>query len=65
MPLFARRRLQSMLAEIALHLDDAKARDLVRRLEDKRVDQVLPAEMELALLWALSRVGEIHIEPEW
>jgi hypothetical protein len=65
MPLFARRRLQSMLDEIAPHLDEAKARDIVRRLEDKRVDQVLPAEIELALLWALSRIGEIDIEPEW
>lgn len=54
-----------MLVEMASHLDDAKARDLVRRLEDKRVDQVLPAEMELALLWALSRIGDIDIEPKW
>lgn len=65
MPLFARRRLQSMLDEIAPHLDDGKIRDLLKRLEDKRVDQVLPAEIELALLWALSRIGDIDIEPDW
>lgn len=65
MPIFARRRLQAMLADIAPRLDDSKTRDLVRRLENKRVDQVLPAEMELGLLWALSRIGDLEIEPAW
>lgn len=65
MPLFARRRLQSMLDDISPRLDASKERDLVNRLEDKRIDQVLPAEIELALLWAFSRLGEIDIEPYW
>lgn len=65
MPLFTRRRLQLMLDDIASQLSDEKARDLLRRLENKRVDQALPAEMELALLWALSAIGEIDIEPRW
>lgn len=65
MPIFARRRLQAMLVEVAPLLNDSKTRDLVRRLENKRVDQVLPAEMELALLWGLSRIGSLEIEPAW
>ncbi|MBA3516581.1 MAG: hypothetical protein H0T75_02790 [Rhizobiales bacterium] len=54
-----------MLDELSPHLARSKAADLLGRLEDKRADQALPAEMELALLWALSRLGEIEIEPEW
>lgn len=65
MPIFARRRLQAMLTDIAPLLDDSKTRDLVRRLENKRVDQVLPAEMELSLQWALAQVGDLEIEPPW
>jgi hypothetical protein len=66
MPLFARRRLQLMLDELAGVLDAQKAKDLLRRLEsDDRVEQVLPAEMELALLWALSKLGDLEVEPEW
>lgn len=65
MPIFARRRLQAMLTDLAPLLDDRKTRDLVRRLENKRVDQVLPAEMELSLLWALAQVGDVEIEPAW
>ena len=42
-----------------------KGMDLLRRLENKRVDQALPAEMELGLLWGLSKLGEMDIEPEW
>jgi hypothetical protein len=65
MPIFARRRLQAMLNELAPHLDQFKGGDLIRRLENKRVEQVLPAEMELALLWALLQLGELEVEPEW
>jgi hypothetical protein len=65
MPLFTRRRLQAMLDDISDQLESDKARDLLARLENKRVDQVLPAEVELALLWALSKVGDLDIEPYW
>jgi hypothetical protein len=65
MPLFIRRRLQLMLDELYPALGDAKARDLLNRLEDKRVEQALPAEMELGLLWAIGQMGELEIEPEW
>ena len=65
MPLFTRRRLQVMLDDIVPRLVDEKARDLLRRLEGKSVDQALPAEMELALLWCLGSIGDIEIEPNW
>lgn len=65
MPLFTRRRLQVMLNEVNLLFSSEKVRDLLVRLEDKRVEQVLPAEMELAVLWALSGIGEIDVEPYW
>jgi hypothetical protein len=64
MPIFARRRLQHMLDKIS-SLSEEKSRDLLARLENKRVEQALPAEMELALLWALSALGELDIEPIW
>lgn len=65
MPLFTRRRLQAMLNEISPLLDEKKARDLLARLEKNKVDQALPAEMELAIIWALSLLGDLDIEPEW
>jgi hypothetical protein len=65
MPVFTRRRLQAMLNDLAERKDATKVRDLVGRLEAKDAEQVLPAEMELALLWALSRLGDLDIEPEW
>lgn len=65
MPFFARRRLQAMLNDLSGLLTEQKALDLLHRLEDKRVEQVLPAEAELALLWALSQLGPLEIEPAW
>jgi hypothetical protein len=65
MLIFARRRLQYMFDSIQSSLTEEKARDLLARLEDKRVEQALPAEMELGLVWALSTLGEVDIEPEW
>lgn len=54
-----------MLAELSPLLIGGKARDILAQLEDKRTEQALPAEMELALLWALQRLGPIEVEPEW
>ncbi|MFN3857469.1 MAG: hypothetical protein ACK4RV_06930 [Caulobacter sp.] len=65
MPLFSRRRLQSMLDELSPLMGPEKARDLLARLENKRVDQVLPAEIELALIWSMATLGELEIEPLW
>ena len=66
MTIFSRRRLQSMLDELAPALAEGKGKDLLQRLNGKKaVDQALPAEMELALLWATHSLGEMEIEPEW
>lgn len=65
MPVFTRRRLQSMLDDLSNRMDLAKRGDMRARLESKRVDQALPAEMELGVLWALARLGDVEIEPEW
>lgn len=66
MTIFSRRRLQSMLDELAPILDNRKRKDLLARLNHKKKeDQALPAEMELALLWATHSLGEMEIEPEW
>lgn len=66
MPIFTRRRLQSMLSELAdAGVEAPKLADLRARLENKRVDQALPAEMELGIVWALSKLGGVEIEPRW
>lgn len=65
MPILSRRRLQAMLDDMANSMDTPKLSDLRARLENKRVAQALPAEIELAVLWALSMMGDIEVEPEW
>lgn len=64
MAIFSRRRIQLMLDELTQHLNQEKRKDLVNRLNDKRVEQSLPAEMELALIWTL-RDLDLEIEPIW
>lgn len=55
-----------MLDALKPALADGKGKDLLRRLNsEKAVDQALPAEMELALLWAIHSLGEMDIEPAW
>ena len=63
MPVFARRRLQAMLNELGPWLTIDKAADLLSRLEDRRTEQALAAEFELALLWAIGQVADLIIEP--
>jgi hypothetical protein len=64
--IFSRRRLQLMLNELAPVLEVSKRKDLLHRLNsEKLVDQALPAEIELALLWAINSLGEMEVEPEW
>ncbi|MDH7975438.1 hypothetical protein QH494_24895 [Sphingomonas sp. AR_OL41] len=65
MAIFARRRLQAMLDGLAPLLDEAQALDLVRRLESKEIEQALPAEMELGLIWGIAQLGHVEIEPPW
>lgn len=54
-----------MLDDMAVHIDASKLGDLRARLENKRVEQALPAEIELAVMWALSTMGDLDVEPEW
>ena len=54
-----------MLDDLTPLLGAEKGKDLVRRLEAKACEQAIPAEMELAILWALAQFGEVEIEPEW
>lgn len=65
MPVFTRRRLQSMLNDLGVYLESSKVQDLLFRLENKRPEQALPAEMEIGLLWGLAQLGEIEPGPEW
>ena len=65
MPIFARRRLQAMLDDRGPRLTSGRAKDLVNRLEsEKKTDQVLPAEFELGLLWAIAQVSHLTAYPE-
>ncbi|MEP3438986.1 MAG: hypothetical protein ABJN75_19720 [Hoeflea sp.] len=65
MSLFSRRYIQKMLNELAVHLNSEKRVDLIRRLDSKRMNQNMPAEMELAVLWSVAQTGDLVIEPEW
>ena len=65
MAIFTRRRIQAMLNELGPLLDGNKRADLVARLNNKRVEQALPAEMELALVWAMKDFDCLEVEPEW
>ena len=54
-----------MLDDLAPLVDAHKLSDLKARLENKRTSQAVPAEFELGVLWALSTMGELEVEPEW
>jgi len=54
-----------MLHDLAQCVEVSKLNDLRARLENKRVDQVLPAELELGVVWALSKMGDVEVEPDW
>ncbi|MHC4053294.1 hypothetical protein [Bradyrhizobium sp. 25ACV] len=65
MAIFTRRRIQAMLDDLSPLLNKEKRSDLVARLNNKRVEQALPAEMELALIWAMRSFDCLDIEPVW
>lgn len=66
MTIFARRRIQSMLDELAPSFTGSKGVDVLNRLNnEEKVDDALPTEMELALTWAVSSLGPLEIEPAW
>jgi hypothetical protein len=63
MSIFARRRLQKMLQSILHYAGSGKTKEIFSRLENKDTKTALAAEIELALLWALSEVSTIEVEP--
>jgi hypothetical protein len=62
MPIFGRRQLQQMLNELGPWLDRGKAKDLLNRLENERPNQSLPAEYELSISWAVSKIATLEID---
>lgn len=63
MPVYARRRLQAMLDDLAPLLTVEKAADLLARLEHKNSKDALAAEVELSLLWSIQQVADLEIDP--
>ena len=61
MPIFSRRRIQQMLDDLIGVVAPAQ---FIGRLNDKRFENALPAEAELALVWAASRLGGFESEPK-
>lgn len=62
MPIFSRRRIQQMFDDL---IGVAAPAQFIGRLNDKRFENALPAEAELALVWAASRLGGFESEPKW
>lgn len=62
MPIFSRRLIQQMLDDL---IGIAAPTQFIGRLNDKRFENALPAEVELALVWAASRLGGFESEPKW
>jgi hypothetical protein len=63
MPVFARRRLQAMLDDLAPVMLRSKASDILARLEHKNAKDALAAEVELGLLWSIQQVADLEIDP--
>lgn len=51
-----------MFDELGPWLSRDKARDLLKRLDNVAPDQALPAEYELGLTWAVSRIASLQID---
>jgi hypothetical protein len=62
MPIFGRRQLQQMLDELGPWLERGKGKDLLNRLENVRPNQSLPAEYELSITWAVSKIATLEID---
>ncbi len=65
MPYFSRRQIHMMLCEISTEIQQGKLKDLIGKLNSKRPDQVLGAEMELAFSYAFRCRFVTQIEPDW
>ena len=63
MPIFARRRLRAMIDDISPLTTQSKVKDLLSRLESRDTRSALAAEAELSMVWAISQVADVSIEP--
>ena len=64
MAIFSRRAIQAMLNDLSGNLTHGKSKDLIGRLNQKNDPaQLIGAEMELALVWAIQRRARLEIEP--
>jgi hypothetical protein len=63
MAIFTRRQLQMMLNELGPWLAPSKVRDLINRLERTDPDQAVPAEYEMSLAWAITKLADLTFEP--
>ncbi|QQM33114.1 hypothetical protein JET14_21925 (plasmid) [Martelella lutilitoris] len=55
-----------MLDQLAPVLVEGKLNYILGRLNhSKKVEQALPSEMEVALLWTIHSLGDLEVEPEW
>lgn len=63
MPLFARRRICSMLTDLSVHLTRDKFNELAKRLDHLDTKTALAAEAELTVLWGIARVAQMTTEP--
>ncbi len=63
MPIFARRRLRAMVEDISQLTTQAKVNDLLSRLESRNTRDAMAAEAELSMVWAISQVADVAVEP--
>ena len=63
MPIFARRRLRAMVDDISQLTTQAKVNDLLSRLESRNTRDAMAAEAELSMVWAISQVADVTVEP--
>ena len=64
MPVFAQRRLCTMMSDLSDHLNSKKINEFESRLNNVDTNTALAAEAELSVLWAMSKVAHVTPEPE-
>jgi hypothetical protein len=63
MPIFSRRRIQSMLDDLRPLITENKVSSLLGGLRDKKKEQMIATEMELGLLWGINQVAQLQVDP--
>jgi hypothetical protein len=65
LPFFSRRRLHEFLNEVQNTISASDVANLARKLDSRDIRAVLGAEAEIAMLWALLKLGPLEYEPDW